>query len=147
MNLDLYIQVARLNNLTGTWLLLFPTLWSLIMHSKNLQDFVWVPLFFIGAFLMRSAGCIINDIFDMKIDSKVVRTKFRPLSSGKLSTSSAVLFLICILFLSSLLLFFLDLKSVMLCIFSMLLVIIYPITKRYLKYPQFFLGITFNLGV
>jgi 4-hydroxybenzoate polyprenyl transferase len=107
----------------------------------------WLLIFFIGSVLLRSVGCIINDIWDREIDAKVERTKNRPIASGKISVKSAICFLISLLLPGAAVFWTLSNSGRLISIVAFLLAIIYPLVKRFSNLPQLFLGITFNLGV
>jgi len=140
-----YLRLARLDAPTGIWLLYIPCLFGLLLAKfSNL----WLYLaFLLGAILMRSAGCVINDIFDRKIDAKVERTKNRPLASGELSLPQALLFMIGLLIVSLCILLSLNYMTIILGLSIVPFVVAYPLMKRITYYPQIFLGITFNFGV
>ena len=106
-----FFILIRINKPTGMWLLMFPTFWALIMASEGKVDIQLLVLFAFGSFIMRSAGCIINDIIDKKIDSNIVRTKNRPLASGSLNNADALILLI-IFFLSKTILLFFNLRTI-----------------------------------
>jgi 4-hydroxybenzoate polyprenyltransferase len=148
-----YIKLARLDRPIGIWLLLFPCLWGITLASNGLTNIslktltTIVPLFFIGAILMRAAGCIINDLWDMELDAAVERTKTRPLPSGEISVRQALRFLIVLLLLSLLVLILLPHLAIVMGVLSLGLVVAYPYMKRVTWLPQFFLGVTFNWGV
>lgn len=146
-----YIKLARLDRPTGTYLLLLPCLWSIILASLSTGGFSLKTLslmiaFTLGAFLMRSAGCVINDLWDRDIDKDVARTKNRPLASGELSPRNALIFLACLLCASLVILLSLPFIAIWLGVISLFLVAIYPYMKRITWWPQLFLGITFNWG-
>lgn len=136
----------RLHQPTGTFLLLWPCLISLSMASKGEPDLALTIIFIIGSILMRSAGCIFNDIVDYKFDGKVDRTKDRPLANKKISRKNAIKLLILLLFIASLLLFFLNRLAVLISLASVPLIALYPFCKRFTHWPQLCLGLTFNLG-
>ncbi|NUY39153.1 4-hydroxybenzoate octaprenyltransferase [Wolbachia endosymbiont of Litomosoides brasiliensis] len=143
-----YFSLMRLHSLTGLWLVLFPGLSGIVLASTSLswQTFLPLILFTIGAFLMRPAGCIINDIFDREIDVHVERTKYRPLASGKLNIKQALILLSLLLSIALVVLLFTNETTLILGIVSMCMVTIYPLLKRYVWWPQLFLGFTFNMG-
>lgn len=146
-----YIKLARMDRPIGVWLLLFPCWWSLVLAHGNLAAMGfygwWLMLLFgAGAILMRSAGCIINDLWDRKLDAQVERTQTRPLPAGELSVMQALKFLAALLGISFLILLTLPKLCIWLGIFSPLLVISYPLMKRITWWPQLFLGLTFNWG-
>lgn len=143
-----YYRLLRIDNLTGTWLLLLPCWYGVVMAFKNvLFCMYWLIIFAYGAMIMRSAGCIINDIVDRKIDSGVARTNKRPLASGEVTIQQALILLSILLLMAACTLFFFNRLAVILSLFYMVVVIIYPFTKRYCKYPQTILGIAFNSGI
>lgn len=142
-----YLQLLRLDAPTGSWLLLWPALWSVALASGNTVHLDLYLIFITGAFVMRSAGCIINDIIDRKIDAKVTRTKSRPLASGKVSLLEAFLILFLLLFVAAFLLWNLGTLAQYMGLAAVGLVITYPFMKRITYWPQLFLGITFNWGI
>lgn len=143
-----YFSLMRLHSLSGLWLVLFPSLSGILLASTSIswQTFFYITLFIIGAFLMRPAGCIINDIFDRKIDAHVERTKLRPLASGKLNVKQALILLFLLLSAAFLILLLTNITTLVLGILSICMTIIYPLLKRYVWWPQLFLGLTFNMG-
>jgi 4-hydroxybenzoate polyprenyltransferase len=145
--LNPYIRLMRLHQLSGTFLLLWPCLISLNMASQGHFNIKLTLVFTLGAILMRSAGCIINDLVDYDIDGRVIRTKDRPLASGELNFNQAIKLLIILLISAALLLFFLNKQAIIICLTSIFMVILYPFCKRFIHWPQFILGLTFNIGV
>ena len=149
--LKLFIDLTRLNKPIGYMLLFWPCLWGLTIaydFENNLDKyFFYLTLFFLGSLFMRSAGCIVNDIFDRNFDKKVERTKNRPLASGKVSifTASFLALVLCILAFIVLINF--NFLVIILAIASMPLAFSYPLMKRFTYWPQLFLGITFNYGL
>ena len=145
----IYLQLIRADNPIGTWLLFLPCLFALCLLAKNNNvDLVYLSgLFFVGAFLMRSAGCIINDIFDKSFDKNVARTKVRPIASGTIGIFGAITFLAILLCFALLLLLQFNLPTIVLGFSSLLLVALYPLMKRITFYPQIFLGLVFSLGI
>ena len=130
-----YIKLARIDRPIGIWLLLFPCLWSIILASKGivnigLQTCGTLALFILGAVLMRSAGCVINDLWDMKLDAAVERTKTRPLASGEISPAHALRFLAVLLALSLIILVLLPHVAIVLGVLSLGLVVAYPCTRK-----------------
>ena len=142
-----YLQLMRLHQPVGIFLLLWPCLISLSFANRGHPDIKLILVFIIGSVLMRSAGCIINDLVDYDIDGKVKRTKTRPLANGKISFTNAIRLLVLLLLTSALLLLFLNKLSIIICLSSLILVIIYPFLKRYTYWAQLFLGVTYNIGV
>lgn len=142
-----YINLIRFNKPIGFFLLLWPTLDSLLLSGRKIPEVILLMIFIFGTFLMRSAGCIINDIIDIKLDSKVQRTKFRPLPTGNIKKKQAFIFFMFFILISFFLIFFnLNKKAVYLCVVSFVFTCIYPFMKRYFL-PQIFLGITFSLSI
>ena len=146
--LMIYLRLARLDKPVGIYLLLWPSLIGLMLGISNsgiyeLKDFFIV---LIGSILVRSCGCVINDISDYKFDKLVSRTKDRPIAKGEISLKGAWVFF-CILASSCLgLLMFVPKTTVEISLVIAVFILIYPLTKRFLKAPQFFLGITFGSG-
>ena len=151
INLKLFIQLTRLDKPIGYMLLFWPCLWGLTIaynfENKLSTYFFYLLLFFLGSVLMRSAGCIVNDILDKEFDAKVFRTKSRPIASGKISIHLAIFYslLLCSLALTVLLNF--NLFTIILAFASMPLAFTYPLMKRFTYWPQLFLGVTFNYGL
>ena len=147
----LFIDLVRLKKPIGFMLLFWPCAWGLTLaydFSENLNNyFYFLILFFLGSVLMRSAGCIVNDILDRKFDAKVFRTKKRPIASGKISITRAVLYSIVLCFIALLVLLNFNLITIILALVSMPLAFTYPLMKRFTYWPQLFLGITFNYGL
>jgi 4-hydroxybenzoate polyprenyl transferase len=150
-NLKLFIQLTRLNKPIGYMLLFWPCLWGLTIaydFKSNLDTyFFYLVLFFIGSILMRSAGCIVNDIVDRNYDKKVLRTKNRPIASEKISVKLGFFYVsfLCLSALVVLLQF--NKLTVFFALASMPLAFTYPYMKRFTYWPQLFLGITFNYGL
>ena len=140
--------LGRYNYPTGAFLLMWPCLWGVAFQVTDINIFIkYSFLFFIGSFIMRGAGCCINDLFDKKFDSMVSRTRNRPLASGKLKNFDAIIFIIFQLILGFIILIQFNLKIILFAIGIMPLVIVYPIFKRIVNFPQLFLGIVFNWGI
>ena len=150
-HLKLFIELTRLKKPIGYMLLFWPCAWGLTLAYDFSNDlgkyYFYLILFFLGAVLMRSAGCIVNDIVDKEFDKKVFRTKNRPIASGKISIKVAMLYalILCLLALSVLLNF--NQFTIILALGSMPLAFTYPLMKRFTYWPQLFLGITFNYGL
>ena len=148
---QIFIQLTRLNKPIGFLLLFWPCLWGLTLgfyfNSETTTYIKYAILFFSGSVLMRSAGCIFNDIVDKDFDKKVERTKNRPIPSGKISVieSSIYIFLLCLIALIVLLQF--NKLTIILGMSSMILAFAYPFMKRITYWPQLFLGLTFNWGI
>ena len=132
-------------------LLFWPCAWGLTLaydFSLNLNKyFFYLILFFLGSVLMRSAGCIVNDILDREFDSKVYRTKNRPIASGKISVKKAIIYSIILCLFALLVLINFNKLTIFLALGSMPLAFTYPLMKRFTYWPQLFLGITFNYGL
>jgi len=146
-----YIKLARLDRPIGIWLLLFPCLWGIVLASGGALNISpktcgTLVLFIIGSILMRSAGCVVNDLWDMELDASVERTKTRPLPSGEISVAHAIRFLAILLALSLLVLILLPHLAIVMGVLSLVLVAAYPYMKRVTWMPQLFLGLTFNWG-
>ena len=149
--LNLFIELTRLKKPIGFMLLFWPCAWGLTIaydFSTNLKNyFFYLLLFFFGAVLMRSAGCIVNDILDKEFDKKVFRTKDRPVASGKISVKLGIAYALILCFCALLILLNFNTITIMLAIGSMPLAFTYPLMKRFTYWPQLFLGITFNYGL
>ena len=149
--LKLFIELTRLKKPIGFMLLFWPCAWGLTLaydFSNNLNNyFFYLILFFFGSVLMRSAGCIVNDIFDKEFDKKVFRTKGRPIASGQVSKKTGLTYVIFLCFLALLVLLNFNSFTIALAFSSMPLAFSYPLMKRYTYWPQLFLGITFNYGL
>ena len=149
--INLFIELTRLKKPIGFMLLFWPCAWGLTLaydFSTNLKNyFFYLILFFLGSVLMRSAGCIVNDILDKEFDAKVFRTKNRPIASGKVSIILGILYSILLCFLALLVLLNFNSFTIILALGSMPLAFTYPLMKRFTYWPQLFLGITFNYGL
>ena len=142
-----YLKLMRLDRPIGIWLLLFPCLWSLMLSDFEHYNVKLIVIFTIGSVVMRSAGCVINDLVDVKFDQQVERTKIRPLAANELNQKQALICLAVLLNVALALLPFLSKLAVKYSFFALIPVIIYPFMKRITHWPQAFLGITFNYGV
>ena len=146
-----FINLTRLNKPTGIMLLFWPCAWGLgLAYSvdQNLNQFLYyLFLFFLGSVLMRSAGCIVNDIVDRDIDKKVQRTKNRPLACGLISVKLALAYVAVLCTIAFFILIQFNLFTIILGIASMVLAFSYPFMKRITYWPQLFLGLTFNWGI
>lgn len=143
-----YFKLSRIDRPIGTWLLLWPCLWSVALASPPGEGpNIWYFLLFsIGALVMRGAGCTLNDITDREFDGSVERTRKRPIPSGQVSVTRAVLWLGFQALIGLMILLQFNLFAILLGAASLLLVIIYPFAKRFTYWPQFFLGLAFNYG-
>jgi 4-hydroxybenzoate polyprenyltransferase len=142
-----YARLCRLDRPIGIWLTLLPTLAALVQAAAGWPEPFRVLVFSVGALLMRSIGCTINDIFDRNIDKHVERTRHRPLTSGQLTLKQALWFLFTQLLLCAALLFAINPLSRWLALGLLPLVILYPLCKRIIDWPQAVLGICFNWGM
>ena len=147
----IFIELTRLNKPIGFMLLFWPCSWGLALANsvnKNIDLFIYyLILFFLGSILMRSAGCIFNDIVDKDYDKKVLRTKKRPIAAGKISVAQSFSYVIILCLIAFLILIQFNFLTIMLGMSSMLLAFSYPFMKRITYWPQLFLGITFNWGI
>ncbi len=141
-----YISLLRLDKPAGIWLLFWPCSWGLLLGGGEIP-WVKLALFACGAIFMRSAGCIINDLVDRKLDAQVERTRNRPLASGAISVNQAITILLFLLLLSLGVASLLGQNVINLSCAYLPLVLAYPFMKRITWWPQLFLGITFNAGV
>ena len=149
--LNLFLELTRLKRPIGYMLLFWPCAWGLTVAYDFEQDFIkyffYLVLFFLGAVLMRSAGCIINDIADKDFDKKVTRTKNRPIASGEVSVKVGFVYSVILCILAFLILINFNMFTIILALGSMPLAFTYPLMKRFTYWPQLFLGVTFNYGL
>ena len=149
--LKIFVELSRLNKPIGFMLLFWPCSWGLAYayyFNQNLNLFIYyLILFFLGSVLMRSAGCIFNDIVDKDFDNKVERTKKRPITSGKITVKSSLFYVFVLCLLAFLILIQFNYLTIMLGMGSMFLAFAYPFMKRITYWPQLFLGLTFNWGL
>ncbi|MBF0265269.1 MAG: 4-hydroxybenzoate octaprenyltransferase [Gammaproteobacteria bacterium] len=146
-NISYYSQLMRLDKPIGTLLLLWPTLWGLWISSKGIPSLIILIIFCLGVFLMRSAGCVINDYADRELDKHVNRTKNRPLTSGKVTEKEALALFLSLSITSFILVLFLNQLTIFLSIIALFLAALYPFMKRYTYYPQLFLGLAFSWSI
>ena len=150
-HLNLFIELTRLKKPIGFMLLFWPCTWGLTIaydFSNDIKIYsFYLFLFFLGSVLMRSAGCIVNDIMDEEFDKKVERTKNRPIASGKVSKKLGLIYILILCLLALLILINFNWFTIILALGSMPLAFSYPLMKRYTYWPQLFLGITFNYGL
>ena len=150
-HINIFFELTRLKRPTGYMLLFWPCAWGLSIaydFQNSLDKYLfYLVLFFFGSVLMRSAGCIVNDIIDKDFDKKVARTKNRPIASGKISVRLSLLYsgILCLLAFFVLINF--NNLTILLAIISMPFAFTYPLMKRYTYWPQLFLGVTFNYGL
>ena len=142
-----YLKLARLDKPVGILLLLWPTIWALILSTEGQIRFQDLLIFCIGVILTRSAGCVINDIFDHDIDSKVKRTSNRPLAQKELTLKNASIFFLFLSLGALSLLFFLHSYAIKIICVSAFLLMVYPLSKRFFPIPQLFLGLAFSSSV
>ena len=149
--IKIFIELTRLNNPIGFMLLFWPCLWGLTLALNRTKEFklfvYYIILFFLGSVLMRSAGCIFNDIVDKDYDKKVDRTKNRPIPSGRISTQESFIYLVLLCFIALIILIQFNFLTIVLGLLSMLFAFSYPFMKRLTYWPQLFLGLTFNWGI
>ncbi|MDD4617447.1 MAG: 4-hydroxybenzoate octaprenyltransferase [Alphaproteobacteria bacterium] len=141
-----YVRLMRADKPTGTWLLLLPCWWGVAFSATYFPNLWLMFLFAVGAIIMRGAGCVVNDIYDRKLDCMVARTQQRPLASGEIALPQAILFLLGLLALGLGVLFLFNTATIILGALSLALVFTYPLMKRITWWPQFFLGLAFNWG-
>ena len=150
-NFELFIELTRLKKPIGFLLLFWPCLWGLTLandfSNDNYQFFKYCILFLMGAILMRSAGCIVNDILDRKIDIMVERTKNRPIASGQISIRLSLVLVLLLCLTAFIILIQFNLNTIILGLASMPFAFTYPLMKRFTYWPQLFLGVTFNYGL
>ncbi|WP_114654400.1 4-hydroxybenzoate octaprenyltransferase [Polynucleobacter necessarius] len=142
-----YAYLIRLDKPIGTLLLLWPTLWALWLASGGFPEFHLLIIFSLGTFLMRSAGCAINDYADQDFDRYVLRTKDRPITSGKISGKEALMVAGTLALIAFLLIQPLNALTKELSFFALAIAILYPFTKRFFAIPQAVLGIAFGFGI
>jgi 4-hydroxybenzoate polyprenyltransferase len=142
-----YLELIRFNRPIGTYLLLWPTLWALWFAAKGMPDLKILLIFVLGVFVMRSAGCAINDFADRKIDAYVKRTKDRPLATGKITPKEALMVFVVLALIAFVLVLQLNLTTILLSFVAVLLAASYPFMKRYHSLPQVHLGAAFAWAV
>ena len=149
--LKLFIELTRLKKPIGYMLLFWPCAWGLTLaydfSDQQSKYFIYLVLFFLGSVLMRSAGCIVNDVLDRKFDKRVSRTKNRPVASGKISVIHALSYAAILCLLAFCVLISFNYFTILIALASMPLAFTYPLMKRYTYWPQLFLGVTFNYGL
>ncbi|MBD0788674.1 4-hydroxybenzoate octaprenyltransferase [Vibrio sp. Y2-5] len=142
-----YWQLMRMDRPIGSLLLLWPTIWALILSAQGFPDIKVLIVFVLGVFMMRSAGCVINDFADRKVDGHVKRTSQRPLPSGKVSAKEAVILFLTLSIASFLLVLTMNPLTVQLSFAGLVLAFIYPFMKRFTHLPQLFLGLAFSWSI
>ena len=149
--LNLFIELTRLKRPIGYMLLFWPCAWGLTIafdFSKDIKNYIfYLILFFLGSVLMRSAGCIVNDIIDKDYDKEVQRTKNRPIASGKISVRLGIIYSLILCLIALIVLINFNKFTIFLALASMPFAFTYPLMKRFTYWPQLFLGVTFNYGL
>ena len=142
-----FYELIRADKPIGTLLLLWPTLSAFLVLTEGNPDLLLITLFVLGTLLMRSAGCIINDYFDMEFDGSVDRTKNRPLVTGLIKPSEALVLFFLLIMASCCLLIWMNWLTIKVAALGLGLAIFYPLTKRFFAIPQLFLGLAFSWGI
>ncbi len=145
--MNAYIRLMRLDKPIGSLLLLWPTYWALFLSADGWPDLDILIIFTLGVFIMRTAGCVINDFADQKIDKHIVRTHKRPLATGEISSNSALILFGLLLLLALGLVLQTNLLTIKLSLIALLLATLYPFTKRWTNLPQLVLGAAFGMSV
>jgi len=141
------LRLARLNRPVGIWLLLWPTLWALWLAAGGVPSLRLLLVFVLGTIVMRSAGCVVNDLLDRNIDPHVRRTRFRPLAARRVSPYTAIVVAILLLAIALTLALMLNAASLRLAFIGAALTLTYPLFKRFFPIPQLYLGLCFGWGV
>lgn len=147
MKLKQYALLMRLHKPIGIFLLLWPTLWALWLASSGHPSVYIVGIFVLGVVVMRSAGCVINDLADQNVDKFVARTRERPLASGKVNTKDALILFSILMLIAFILVLFLNRFTILLSLVGAILATVYPLLKRVTHLPQLGLGLAFAWGV
>lgn len=142
-----YADLTRFNRPIGSLLLMWPTLWALWLAADGWPEWHLIIIFVLGVFSMRSAGCVINDYADRKVDGHVERTKNRPLPSGRVSEKEALGLFAGLVVLSFILVLMTDKQTILLSFVGLFLAALYPFMKRYTHLPQLFLGLAFSWSI
>lgn len=142
-----YWQLMRMDKPIGTLLLLWPTLWALILAAEGMPDPKVLVVFILGVVFMRAAGCVINDFADRKVDGHVKRTSQRPLPSGRVSSKEAIALFLILTLASFLLVLSMNTLTITLSFAGIVLAFIYPFMKRFTHLPQLFLGLAFSWSI
>lgn len=142
-----YYLLMRLHRPIGTWLLLWPTLWALWLAAEGIPDLGILGIFVAAVFIMRAAGCVINDYADRDFDRHVERTRERPLTTGKVSPREALGLFAVLIFCALILVLFLNTLTILLSLGALVLAAIYPFMKRYTHFPQVVLGMAFSWAI
>ena len=146
-NWPAYKQIMRLDKPIGTYLLLWPTLWALWLAAEGIPRLDLLIIFVAGVYLMRAAGCVINDFADRKVDGHVERTKQRPLATGAMSAKEALLLFFGLVIAAFILVLFTDTYTIKLSFVALVLASAYPFMKRYTHWPQLVLGMAFSWAI
>lgn len=146
-NLGAYSRLMRLEKPIGIYLLLWPTLWALWIAADGVPHWHYLVVFTLGTIVMRSAGCVINDFADRKIDGKVERTKARPIPSGEVTSREAIQLFFVLIGIAFLLVLTLDNQTIALSFIGLLLAASYPFMKRYTNFPQVILGAAYSWSI
>ena len=147
INWKAWWKLGRFNKPAGTLLLWYPTAWALWFANKGFPSPVLFFIFISGTVLMRAAGCVFNDIVDRHVDKHVARTRLRPLASGETGLINAFIFLIILLFVALIVALNLPQNCFYLVVLALLITLLYPFCKRFLKAPQMVLGLAFSMGI
>lgn len=142
-----YIRLMRLDKPVGIWLLWWPVCWAILLAAKGTIPFMMTLYFFLGTIIMRTAGCIINDMADVSFDKHVARTQFRPLTSGQVSFLQASIILLILLLLALCILLALPRACIPYAFFALFITGLYPFCKRFFAAPQCVLGVAFSMGI
>jgi len=141
-----YLLLMRIDRPVGSWLLLMPCWWGTAMASNGWPDAKLMAIFFLGAFIMRGAGCVFNDIVDRDFDAKVARTALRPIPSGQISVAKAFIFFNAMCLVGLVILLQLNMFTIWVGVAALLPLAVYPFMKRFVYFPQLFMGFAFNWG-
>jgi 4-hydroxybenzoate polyprenyltransferase len=145
--MNAYIRLMRLDKPIGSLLLLWPTYWALFLSADGWPDLDILVIFTLGVFIMRSAGCVINDFADRKIDKHIIRTQGRPLATGEISSNSALVLFGLLLLIALGLVLQTNILTIKLSLIALMLATLYPFTKRWTNLPQLVLGAAFGMSV
>jgi len=145
--IDLYERLMRLDKPIGTLLLLWPTLWAVWIAAEGEPHWAVVGIFTLGTLLMRSAGCVINDVWDARFDAHVERTRHRPLAAGEIGRREALMLAALLVLMAFGLVLVFNLLTIGLSVVALFLAATYPLTKRFFVLPQAYLGIAFGFGI
>jgi 4-hydroxybenzoate polyprenyltransferase len=145
--MNAYIRLMRLDKPIGSLLLLWPTYWALFLSADGWPDLDILIIFTLGVFIMRTAGCVINDFADRKIDKHIERTQGRPLATGEISSNSALVLFGLLLLIALVLVLQTNILTIKLSLIALLLAALYPFTKSWTNLPQLVLGAAFGMSV